>query len=92
MSITPDYHLHRIGTYLFRWYWTTNEMGQHVLEEVSIMSRLMNAGPHILVLGMATALVFIASYIVFNGQDRSISPFISPISMSDSSIEGDAKQ
>jgi len=62
-SITPNYHFSKIGQYLLGLYATSAQ------QEASITSSLMHAGPNILVLVIVTALVFIASYIVFTRQE-----------------------
>ncbi len=63
-SITPNYHFGKIGQYLLGLYATTPAE-----REASITSSLMHAGPNVLVLVIVTALVFIASYIVFTRQE-----------------------
>lgn len=63
-SITPNYHFSKIGQHLLSPYATTPAQ-----QEASIASSLMHAGPNVLVLVIVTALVFIASYIVFTRQE-----------------------
>ncbi|MEM2905329.1 MAG: ABC transporter permease [Candidatus Bathyarchaeia archaeon] len=67
-SVTPNYHFGKISQYLLNPYATTG-VAQPAQGPVSVAISLMNAAPNMLVLVMATVLVFVASYIVFTRQE-----------------------
>ena len=63
-SLSPSYHFNKIGEHLLSIYRPWD-----VVQEMSIMSNLMNAAPNILVLAIVTTLFFIVSYIAFTRQE-----------------------
>ena len=63
-SLSPNYHFTKLGNHLLGTYSPWGEV-----QETSVTSSLMNAGPNILVLAIVTTLFFIASYITFTRQE-----------------------
>ena len=63
-SLSPNYHFTKIGEHLLGTYRLWDPV-----QETSIVSSLMYAGPNILVLAIVTTLFFIASYVTFTRQE-----------------------
>ncbi|MEM2922526.1 MAG: ABC transporter permease subunit [Candidatus Bathyarchaeia archaeon] len=76
-SVTPNYHLTKIAQYVLNMYVDVaagfgiggGRQGQTITRSTTIAESLVQAWPNILVLSLATALAFIASYIFFTRQE-----------------------